>query len=115
MFDEAIDKGNSPVEMVHKCMETLNKIQQVNNTHMSEVAQKAKIKWVVEGDENTKFFHGMLNKKRNQRSIRGIMVNGTWIDDPVKRDDLKCMVTKEEVKKAVWDCGNDKSSGPDGF
>nr|GFC69642.1 RNA-directed DNA polymerase, eukaryota [Tanacetum cinerariifolium] len=148
MFDEAIDKGNSPVEMVHKRLETLNKIQQVNNTHMSEVAQKAKIKWVVEGDENMKFFHGMLNKKRNQRSIQGIMVNGTWIDDPVKekyefldhfrnrfdkppencaridicfpnvlsndqRDDLERMVTKEEVKKAVWDCGSDKSPGPD--
>nr|GEX87029.1 RNA-directed DNA polymerase, eukaryota [Tanacetum cinerariifolium] len=28
MFDEAIDKGNSPVEMVHKRLETLNKIQQ---------------------------------------------------------------------------------------
>nr|GFB72479.1 RNA-directed DNA polymerase, eukaryota [Tanacetum cinerariifolium] len=84
MFDEAIDKGNISVEMVHKRLETLNKIQQVNNTHMSEVVQKAKIKWVVEGDENTKFFRGMLNKKRNQRSIRGIMVNGTWIDDPVK-------------------------------
>nr|GFA88516.1 RNA-directed DNA polymerase, eukaryota, reverse transcriptase zinc-binding domain protein [Tanacetum cinerariifolium] len=27
MFDEAIDKGNSPVEMVHKHLETLNKIQ----------------------------------------------------------------------------------------
>ncbi|GKA99799.1 RNA-directed DNA polymerase, eukaryota, partial [Tanacetum coccineum] len=150
MFDEAIDKGNSPVEMVHKRLETLNKIQQVNNTHMSEAAQKAKIKWVVEGDENTKFFHGMLNKKRSQMSIRGIMVNGTWIDDPVKvkhefldhfrnrfdkplenraridicfpnvlsndqRDDLERMVTKEEVKKAVWDCGSDKSPGPDGF
>nr|GFA25097.1 RNA-directed DNA polymerase, eukaryota [Tanacetum cinerariifolium] len=115
MFDEAIDKGNSPVEMVHKRLETLNKIQQVNNTHISEVAQKAKIKWVVEGDENTKFFHDMLNKKRNQRSIWGIMVNGTWIDDPVKRDDLEHMVTKEEVKKAVWDCGSDKSPGPDGF
>nr|GEZ98168.1 uncharacterized mitochondrial protein AtMg00810-like [Tanacetum cinerariifolium] len=73
MFDEAIDKGNSPVEMVHKRLETLNKIHQVNNTHMSEDAKKAKIKWVVEGDENTKFFHGMLNKKLNQRSIRGIM------------------------------------------
>nr|GFA38585.1 RNA-directed DNA polymerase, eukaryota [Tanacetum cinerariifolium] len=84
MFDEAIDMGNIPVEMVHKRLETLNKIQQVNNTHMSEVAQKAKIKWVVEGDENTKFFHGMLNKNRNKKSIQGIMVNGTWIDDPVK-------------------------------
>ncbi|GJW44665.1 RNA-directed DNA polymerase, eukaryota [Tanacetum coccineum] len=37
-----------------------------------------------EGDENVKFFHGMLNKKRNQSNIRGIMVNGTWVDDPVQ-------------------------------
>nr|GEX36867.1 hypothetical protein [Tanacetum cinerariifolium] len=28
MFDEVIDKGNNPVEMVHKRLETLNKIQQ---------------------------------------------------------------------------------------
>nr|GFD28604.1 RNA-directed DNA polymerase, eukaryota, reverse transcriptase zinc-binding domain protein [Tanacetum cinerariifolium] len=56
MFDEALDKGNSPVEMVHKRLKTLNKIQQGY--------------------------------------------------------DLECMVTKEEVKKAVWDCGSDKSPGP---
>nr|GFB94348.1 RNA-directed DNA polymerase, eukaryota [Tanacetum cinerariifolium] len=56
MFDEAIDKGNSPVEMVHKRLETLNKIQQVNNTHMSKVAQKAKIKWVVEEMKTRTFF-----------------------------------------------------------
>ncbi|GKC91677.1 hypothetical protein Tco_1152326, partial [Tanacetum coccineum] len=29
--------------------------------------------------------------------------------------DLECDVTKEELKKAVWDCGIDKSPGPDGF
>ncbi|GJX33250.1 RNA-directed DNA polymerase, eukaryota, reverse transcriptase zinc-binding domain protein [Tanacetum coccineum] len=114
----------------------------------SEVAQKAKIKWYVEGDENTKFFHGMLNKKRSQLNIRGIMINGTWTDNPkaVKQEffqhfrnrfdkppdqnahidmpfpnslstdqqkDLECMVSKEEVKRAVWDCGTDKSPGPD--
>ncbi|GJZ41455.1 hypothetical protein Tco_0588341 [Tanacetum coccineum] len=29
--------------------------------------------------------------------------------------DLEREVSKEELKKAVWDCGNDKSPGPDGF
>ncbi|GJX77866.1 hypothetical protein Tco_0324677 [Tanacetum coccineum] len=58
--DEVIDKGDCSNEVVHK--------------H----------KWAIEGDENVKFFHGMLNKKRNQSNIRGIMVNGTWVDDPVQ-------------------------------
>ncbi|GJV96872.1 RNA-directed DNA polymerase, eukaryota, reverse transcriptase zinc-binding domain protein [Tanacetum coccineum] len=84
--DEVIDKGDCSNEVVHKRTEILNKIHQENNIQASEIAQKAKIKWAIEGDENVKFFHGMLNKKRNQSNIRGIMVNGTWVDDPVQKD-----------------------------
>nr|GEX83742.1 retrovirus-related Pol polyprotein from transposon TNT 1-94 [Tanacetum cinerariifolium] len=29
--------------------------------------------------------------------------------------DLEDMVSNEEIKRAVWDCGSDKSQGPDGF
>nr|GFC14257.1 cysteine-rich receptor-like protein kinase [Tanacetum cinerariifolium] len=29
--------------------------------------------------------------------------------------DLEDMVSNEEIKRAVWDCGSDKSPGPDGF
>ncbi|GJX67752.1 retrotransposon protein, putative, ty1-copia subclass [Tanacetum coccineum] len=32
-----------------------------------------------------------------------------------KVDDLKCDVTFDEIKKAVWDCETNKSPGPDGF
>ncbi|GJV39876.1 RNA-directed DNA polymerase, eukaryota, reverse transcriptase zinc-binding domain protein [Tanacetum coccineum] len=32
-----------------------------------------------------------------------------------QQKDLECMVSKEEVKRAVWDCGTDKSPGLDGF
>nr|GEV54457.1 zinc finger, CCHC-type [Tanacetum cinerariifolium] len=109
MFDEDIDKGNSPIEMVHKRLETLNKIQQVNNTHMLEVAQKAKIKWVVEGDENTMVKYEFLDHFRNRfdkppenRARIDICFPNVLSND--LRDDLECMVTKEEVKKAVWDC-----------
>ncbi|GJS93017.1 RNA-directed DNA polymerase, eukaryota [Tanacetum coccineum] len=147
---EVIDKGDCSNEVVPKRTEILNKIHQVNNIQASEIAQKAKIKWAIEGDENVKFFHGMLNKKRNQSNIRGIMVNGTWVDDPVQvkreffehfrgrfdkpsvnracidtpfpvslsidqKEDMERRISKEEVKRAVWDCGVDKSPGPDGF
>nr|GEW05057.1 RNA-directed DNA polymerase, eukaryota [Tanacetum cinerariifolium] len=36
------------------------------------------------GDENSKYFHGILNKKRSQLAIRGVLVDGDWIDEPAK-------------------------------
>nr|GEZ21221.1 RNA-directed DNA polymerase, eukaryota [Tanacetum cinerariifolium] len=44
--------------------------------------KEEKIKWAIEGDENSKYYHGVINKKRNQLSIHGILVEGTWIDSP---------------------------------
>ncbi|GJZ08806.1 RNA-directed DNA polymerase, eukaryota [Tanacetum coccineum] len=114
------------------------------------VAQKAKVRWAIEGDENSKYFHGIINKKRSQLAIRGVLIDGDWIDEPCKVkneflmhfanrfespsgpcididchlfkklsseqvDDLECDVTFDEIKKAVWDCGTNKSPGPDGF
>ncbi|GJU32774.1 RNA-directed DNA polymerase, eukaryota [Tanacetum coccineum] len=38
--------------------------------------QKAKIRWAIEGDENSKFFHAIINKKRANLSVKGVMVDG---------------------------------------
>ncbi|GJW76620.1 RNA-directed DNA polymerase, eukaryota [Tanacetum coccineum] len=149
-LDDSIDKGMGTIDIVNKRTETLNSLHKLNYLQSTEAAQKAKVKWSVEGDENVRFFHGMINKKRSQQNIRGIMVDGQWIEEPGRvknqflqhfrdrfaapdddrihidmpyprslsndqREDLECMVTMEEVKKAVWDCGIDKSPGPDGF
>nr|GEY34914.1 RNA-directed DNA polymerase, eukaryota [Tanacetum cinerariifolium] len=149
-LDDDIDNGNGSDIVVHKRMEVINALQRIDKLNAMEITQKTKIKWSIEGDENSQFFHGMLNKKRNQLNIRGVMVDGVWNEKPhdVKREffqhfcnrfdkpmehravvdmcyprsllidqqeDLERMVTKEEVKKAVWDCGTDKSPGPDGF
>nr|GEZ14197.1 RNA-directed DNA polymerase, eukaryota [Tanacetum cinerariifolium] len=46
--------------------------------------QKSKIKWAIEGDENSKFFHGIINKKRSQLTIPGVFDNGLWCTDPGK-------------------------------
>ncbi|GJR92645.1 hypothetical protein Tco_0264819 [Tanacetum coccineum] len=44
--------------------------------------QKAKIRWAIEGDENSKYFHAIINKKRANLSVKGIMVDGDWIVEP---------------------------------
>nr|GEV18268.1 RNA-directed DNA polymerase, eukaryota [Tanacetum cinerariifolium] len=80
-LETIIDKGDGNVEVVNKRMEVVNTLQKIDICS-SEMAQKAKVKWTIEGDENTSFFHGMLNKKRSLHNIWGIKVDGMWIESP---------------------------------
>ncbi|GKC30851.1 RNA-directed DNA polymerase, eukaryota [Tanacetum coccineum] len=112
--------------------------------------QKLKVRWAIEGDENSKYFHGIINKKRSHLAIRGVFDDGIWRTDPssvkkafrdhyearfnkptttrlklsfpfpkrlstVQVDDLERGVSHDEIRSAVWDCGDNKSPGPDGF
>ncbi|GKA34690.1 RNA-directed DNA polymerase, eukaryota, partial [Tanacetum coccineum] len=101
LCDELIDKGMGSSEVVQNRLEILNKIHQVQKNQASEISQKAKIKWAIEGDENVKFFHGILNKKRSQSQIRGVMANGVWIDDPVKVKDEFLMHFRSRFDKPL--------------
>nr|GEZ19732.1 RNA-directed DNA polymerase, eukaryota [Tanacetum cinerariifolium] len=80
--DILIDEKKVDQELLNKRMNVINSIHDLEKLEATEIAQKAKIKWLIEGDENSKFFHGILNKKRNQHAIRGILSEGNWIEDP---------------------------------
>nr|GEX42385.1 RNA-directed DNA polymerase, eukaryota, reverse transcriptase zinc-binding domain protein [Tanacetum cinerariifolium] len=107
-LDGVIDNGEGSDADGHRRREVVRLIQEVEKVDAMEVAQKAKIKWSIEGDENSKF------EKPNKSRI-------LLERDFVKRisleqnDDLEREVSNEEIKKAVWDCGIDKAPGPDGF
>ncbi|GKC35118.1 RNA-directed DNA polymerase, eukaryota [Tanacetum coccineum] len=70
-LDAVIDKGTGTEVEAEKRMEVLAALRNIDHIHFMDLAQKAKIKWSIEGDENSNFFHGILNKKRNQMNIRG--------------------------------------------
>ncbi|GKB48615.1 RNA-directed DNA polymerase, eukaryota, reverse transcriptase zinc-binding domain protein [Tanacetum coccineum] len=63
-------------DVIRSRADIMHKLHTCNKLDSMEAAQKAKVKWAVEGDENSGFFHGVINKKRNIRSIRGVMVDG---------------------------------------
>nr|GEU43748.1 RNA-directed DNA polymerase, eukaryota [Tanacetum cinerariifolium] len=56
----------------------------INSSNARDFMQKAKIQWAIEGDENSKFFHGIINCKRANLAIKGVMVDGEWVDDPCR-------------------------------
>ncbi|XP_071726931.1 uncharacterized protein [Rutidosis leptorrhynchoides] len=82
---EVIEKrmDENPVREVDRqarlvLLQERNEIQRLG---AQDIVQKAKIKWNVEGDENSKFFHGMLKNRRNKQTIQGISLNGVWVTE----------------------------------
>ncbi|GJU88996.1 hypothetical protein Tco_1301419 [Tanacetum coccineum] len=150
VIDKELDQGVvSDVNLLRR-LELNRHLHDINVKEASDSFQKSKIKWAIEGDENSKFFHGIINKKRSQLAIRGVFVDGCWCTDPnlVKEAfhdhfearfkkpttnrlklnfefskrlvhdqaaDLERRVTRDEIRAAVWNCGENKSPGPDGF
>ncbi|GJY81538.1 putative RNA-directed DNA polymerase [Tanacetum coccineum] len=63
-------------------LSTLKDIEDLEYLKMLDLMQKAKIKWAIEGDENSKFFHGMINNKFVKSRINGLLINGSWTLHP---------------------------------
>nr|GEU89305.1 RNA-directed DNA polymerase, eukaryota, reverse transcriptase zinc-binding domain protein [Tanacetum cinerariifolium] len=55
-LDANIDKGIGSDDIVNKRLEVLNSIQHLDKIQAMDMAQKAKIKWAIEGGENTRQF-----------------------------------------------------------
>nr|GEZ39201.1 RNA-directed DNA polymerase, eukaryota [Tanacetum cinerariifolium] len=64
-------------------------LNDITSNEALDLSQKAKIRWSIEGDEYSKYFHEILNSKRSQLAIRGILHDGDWIVKPTKIYDAK--------------------------
>nr|GEX24429.1 RNA-directed DNA polymerase, eukaryota [Tanacetum cinerariifolium] len=95
-IEKNLDRGNVSDELLLKIMNFTRQLLEIKQMEAKDWVQKSKIKWAIEGDENSKYFHGIINKKRSQLSIRGVLADGHWKTDPEN-------------------CGVNKSPGPDGF
>ncbi|GJU36620.1 RNA-directed DNA polymerase, eukaryota [Tanacetum coccineum] len=149
-IDKDLDMGINSDDMLLRRLELTRKLHELKQSDRKDVAQKAKVQWAIEGDENSKYFHGIINKRRAQLGIRGVFVNGLWTTEPssVKKafvdhfanrfnqpmnahlklnmmfpnqltpdqvEDLYRNIANDEIKAAVWACGENKSPDPDGY
>ncbi|KAI5665828.1 hypothetical protein M9H77_15681 [Catharanthus roseus] len=110
----------------------LVKVQQKKTSFLLEAerkfcAQKTKTEFLLKGDKGTKLFHSLIkrNAKRNYVAMLGtfeasdpleedVLGEGPQIN-PQLREELRGSYTREEIKEALFDIGNEKSPGPDGY
>ncbi|GJV24781.1 RNA-directed DNA polymerase, eukaryota [Tanacetum coccineum] len=109
-IDKILDQGGSKEDIVSDRSLLLKELNDINSIDSLEVTQKSKVRWAIEGDENTKFFHGIFNSKRSQLAIHGTLVDSEWIVNPFavksvlsleQQADLEQNVSNEEIKSAV--------------
>ncbi|GJU46606.1 RNA-directed DNA polymerase, eukaryota [Tanacetum coccineum] len=124
-IDKQIDKNGGQIDLLNARRDLWKNLRDLETLREKDLVQRAKVKWAIKGDENSKYFHGIVNKKIHQRAIRGVLINGEWVMDPSKR----CFLFSKPIptshvrrgdfrgrdKKVVWDCGRDKSPRPDGY
>nr|GEX54484.1 hypothetical protein [Tanacetum cinerariifolium] len=64
-FDDKMATQSDPITDVNLRSSWIDKLRDIVSKENQDIAQKAKIKWGIEADENTKFFHATINKKRS--------------------------------------------------
>jgi len=112
--------------------------------------QKARVRWIKEGGCNSHYFHLLLNSRHTNNAFKGVLIDGSWVDDPIRvkeevrsffnnrfikpeqrrpvlngtrfcgigqqqNDMLVGSFLEEEIRATIWDCGSEKSPGPDGL
>ncbi|GJU85933.1 hypothetical protein Tco_1293479 [Tanacetum coccineum] len=95
-WDKKAEEGNLNDYDIAKREEWIMDLMQIDRMHNEDLKQKCRIKWAVEGDDNSRFFHSILK----------FSTDVAFLESDFSID---------EVKAAVWDCAGSKAPGPDGF
>ncbi|GJT02937.1 zinc finger, CCHC-type containing protein [Tanacetum coccineum] len=61
-LDKSIDQGRCNNELLSERSKLLKELHDLKSIDTLDMIQKAKIRWVIEGDENSKYFHGLLHQ-----------------------------------------------------
>ena len=87
--ETTIDRHLSPEEVSSR-KQLQEALWVAAQSHESLLKQKVRSRWIKEGDCNSRFFHLLMNATRRNNLLKGVMIDGSWVDEPQK--------VKEEVR-----------------
>nr|GEZ07510.1 RNA-directed DNA polymerase, eukaryota, reverse transcriptase zinc-binding domain protein [Tanacetum cinerariifolium] len=108
--DKTIDQGGRNEEVLNHHISLMKELNDIHSSEVLEFSQKAQVRWSIEGDENSKYIHGILNSlKINllKSKLTGIGVNKE--DTNMDASIVGCSTffppfqyLDKSVKKMVW-------------
>ncbi|GKD99023.1 hypothetical protein Tco_1382920 [Tanacetum coccineum] len=81
-WDSKAESGLLSLLDRYKRNEYLMDLNSLEQKERDSLKQKCRVKWAIEGDENTKFYHSLVKKKSRYQNINGLNINGCWTEDP---------------------------------
>ncbi|RVW16109.1 Transposon TX1 uncharacterized 149 kDa protein [Vitis vinifera] len=124
-FDAIEQEGGLNPDLISQRVSRKGELEELILREEIHWRQKAKVKWVKEGDCNSKFYHKVANGRRNRKYIkeleneRGESWGVEGLDwSPISEESalrLESPFTEEEISKAIFQLDRNKAPGPDGF
>nr|GFA90292.1 RNA-directed DNA polymerase, eukaryota, reverse transcriptase zinc-binding domain protein [Tanacetum cinerariifolium] len=112
-----LDQGVGLPDDVLNRSKLVRELDDLNKKESIDLAQKAKGEWIDNPSRVKSEFY---------RHFSNIFAQPDWDRVPLVDEfprvlssdlsrNLEAVVSSDEIKKAIWDCGSDKTPGPDGF
>lgn len=110
-LDKVMEERSLTEEETWTLGECKNEISEIESRKLKDLWQKSRSNWISHGDDNSKFFHGIINGRNSKNRIHGIDINGEWIQNPklIKREVRRFFhsrFSEECQNRPPFDCPN---------
>ncbi|KAJ0552768.1 putative RNA-directed DNA polymerase [Helianthus annuus] len=58
-------------------------MMEADKQRQADSRQKSRVRWAIDGDENSGFFHSVINSNLSSNRINGVFIGEEWVTNPV--------------------------------
>ncbi|XP_076949347.1 uncharacterized protein LOC143621966 [Bidens hawaiensis] len=69
-------------------MACISFVKEFEKMKYRDLKKKSRVRWASDGDENSKYFHGIINSNLSNNRLHGFLVNGLWVSNPIIMKDM---------------------------